>query len=369
MSGERGWRLFNLTALAMLVLGAVGCLIGAAIDVAAFCRAWLCAYLLWLGVPLAAVTLTLVHDLSGGRWMIIARRPLAAAILTMPLVTLASIPAFAGLHSIYGWTHPGAPLGNNFYLNEAGFAARCAGYAVLWNGPAAFALWGPRGEQEPIAPALSWISGLGLVALAFSTGFAAIDWILSLEPGFWSSAFPYAQGASWFNTGLALVLLGIAVNNWRVLAEREHIADVARILLATTIFWAYVEFIQFLIIWEGNLRTEIHWYLVRLAPPWTPLIYVDAACGFVLPFFLLLWTAAKRSRVVVAAACALILVSRLAERWWLVLPEFSPAPPFWLDAAAMIALGGAVLLLFGWGVRRGERVRRWRLPVWRPSHG
>ncbi len=69
---------------------------------------------------------------------------------------------------------------------------------------AAFALLGPRGEAEPIAPALSWLSGVALILLAFSASFASIDWILSLEPTFWSSIFPMIAGAGWFNTGLAL---------------------------------------------------------------------------------------------------------------------------------------------------------------------
>ena len=209
---HRTWRLANLVALGALVLGAVASILGAVIDPAGFFRAWLCAFLLWLGVPLGALTLVLVHDLTGGRWMAAARPALNAAIATMPLAVLAGVPALIALHELYSWTHPAPSLGNTFYLNPEFFLFRYVLYAVLWNLLAGYALWAPRGEATPIAPALSWLSGIGLLVLAFSASFAAIDWILSLEPTFWSSVFPMIAGAGWFNTGLALVVLVVALS-------------------------------------------------------------------------------------------------------------------------------------------------------------
>src|SRR5215469_17127159 len=180
----------------------------------------------------------MVHDLSGGEWMETARPLLNAAIATMPLATLAGIPAFIGLHDLYSWTHPAPNLGNAFYLNTNAFLLRYAVYILLWNLLAAYAIWAPRDEAEPIAAGLSWLSGLGLILLAFSASFAAIDWIMSLEPAFWSSVFMMTVGASWFNTGLALVLLVIAVGGLAPVGRRGHMADLAAILLATTIFSA-----------------------------------------------------------------------------------------------------------------------------------
>ena len=146
-------------------------------------------------------------------------------------------------------------------------------------------------------------------------------------------------------------------------------SDLARILLATTIFWAYVEFMQLLIIWEENLRTEIPWYLKRLHSVWHPAIYISGGLGFVVPFFVLLWTPAKYNRVVVATVCALILVSRLANTWLLIMPEFKDATPFWLDAAAVLALGGAITLLSSFALGRARRVAPSNEPVWTVEHG
>lgn len=348
----RGIRAVYLMALVAFLLGVVGCVIGGIIDAAGFFRAWLCAYLLWIGVPLCGVTLVLVHDLSGGNWMGTARPFLNAAAATMPLATLAGIPAFVDLHALYSWTHPAHDLGNTFYLNPTGFYVRYAIYVVLWNLLAAFALFAPRGIAEPIPPSLSWISGLGLVALAFSAGFASIDWILSVEPNFWSSIFSYAAGAGWFNTGMALVVFSIAVDGVAIGERRGHLADLAAILLATVIFWAYAEFMQFLIIWEENLKSEIPWYLPRLTGVWQAALYVSAGLGFFVPFFTLLWAPAKRSRGVVAAVALLILVGRAAHSWWLVLPEFPDAAPLWLDCAAVLTLGGGIVLFYVVGLRR-----------------
>jgi len=345
-------------------LGAIGCVAGAFIAPEALFRAWLCSYLFWLGVPFAGVTLVLVHDLSGGGWMATARPTLNAAIATIPLASLAGIPAFVDLNALYSWTHPAADLTNVFYLNPAAFFVRYAIYVTLWNLLAAYALFGPRAGGLPIAPALSWISGVGLVVLALSASFAAIDWILSLEPKFWSSIFPYTQAASWFNTGMALMVMVVAAIDWPAADGRAHMADLARILLATTIFWAYVEFIQFLIIWEENLRTEIPWYLKRFDSAWLPATYVAAGLGFVVPFFVLLWAPSKRNRPVIVAVCICIFVSRIANTWLLVMPEFNPPTPLWLDAAAWLALGGGIALLFACGWRYAARLRRIGVTSW-----
>jgi hypothetical protein len=311
----------------------------------------------------------LVHDLSGGEWMATARPVLNAAIATMPIASLAGIPAFSGLHELYSWTHPAPSLGNTFYLNANAFLLRYAVYIVLWNLLAAFALWGPRQEAEPIAPALSWLSGVGLILLAFSAAFASIDWILSLEPAFWSSIFPMIAGSGWFNTGLALVLLVVAVSPALGGRNREQTADLAAILLATTIFWAYVDFMQFLIIWEENLKFEIPWYLIRITSPWEGALFVSVGFGFFVPFFALLTHPGKRSRGVVATICSLILISRIADKWWLVLPEFRQAGPFWLDAAAILALGGLMLLPFFWELRYPGAVRPAPIHTGKIHHG
>lgn len=349
-SGRASTRL-SWAALAAMALGGAGCVVGALTDAASFFPGWLAAVVFWLGLPLGALTLVLVHDLSGGRWMATARPVLDAAIATLPVATIAFLPILAGLAHVYSWSRPGAPpLGNAFYLNEGFFIARYALYFVIWNGLGVYALRLPRDDRDGAPAALSWVSGIGLLLLAFSVSFAAIDWVLSLEPRFWSSVFGMIFGAGLFNTGLALVLLVIAlrgpVAEQRGPFHRDHLADLAAILLATTIFWAYVEFCQFLIIWEENLHSEIPWYLRRMAGAWEAVMYAIAASGFFVPFFVLLWRPSKRSAAVVAGICALILAARLTNVWWWILPEFPGHGFGWVDIACVLALGGLVIFVF-----------------------
>jgi hypothetical protein len=348
MNPDRAWTSIELAAAAALILGIVGCAIGIAVSGAAVYRAWLCAYLFWLGLPLGAVSLILVHDLTGGAWMAGARPALAAAAVTMPLATLAGLPVLIGLRTIYPWPVTGSS--NGWYLNTGFFILRYAIDFVVWTAAAAYALWAPRGLAVGVPPGLRWASAIGLLLLAYTAGFASIDWVLSLDPHFWSAVFPMILGAHWFNTGLAVALIAVAVLPSGIL-ERSHLRDLAAILLATVIFWAYVEFCQFLIVWEGNLSHEIPWYLRRIAGEWRSVTWGIAIGGFFLPFALLLWR--KRNPVVVIAACALVLASRLIESWWLVLPEFPQHPPLWLDLAAVLALGGLMLLLFVRRLRSG----------------
>lgn len=352
----------EIAALAVFVIGALGCAVGIVLRGDAFYPAWLCAFLFWLGLPIASVTLVLVHDLTGGRWMAIARPALEAAVSTMPLATLAGIAVMIGRAALYPWPSAGG-LGNAFYLNSGFFIVRYAIDVVLWNLLAAYALWAPRGIEIGVPPALSWLSAVGLLLLAYTGSFAAIDWVLSLDPHFWSAVFPMILGAGWFNTGLALVLIAVALAPASLIA-RERLADLAAILLATIIFWAYVEFCQYLIVWEEDLAHEIPWYLHRLSGGWETAAWGIGITGFLLPFWVLLWGPLKRSRAMVIAVCGLILLSRIAYIFWLALPGSAHRSLWWIDAAAVLALGGLVLLVFLRRLRLGPLPMPLRVRVW-----
>ncbi len=372
-NGRAGKRLSG-AALAAVVIGGIGCVVGALIEPTAFFPAWLAAVILALGLPLGAVTLVLVHDLTGGRWMVTARPVLEAGAATMPVASVAFLPVLAGLGYLYAWSRPGAPPGNAFYLNDGFFIGRYAVYVVIWNALAAYVLLVPRSDRDGVSGSLSWGSGVGLVLLAFSVSFAAIDWVLSLEPHFWSSIFGMIFSAGAFNTGLALVLLVIALRGPVAPSVgqpyRDHLADLAAILLATSIFWAYVEFCQFLIIWEENLHGEIPWYLRRMADGWGAVMYAVAAVGFFVPFFVLLWGPSKRSRATVAGICALILLARVMNVWWWILPEFPDIGFGWFEMAAVFVLGGLCMLIFLARLQYGRLVpQRVMHPAEEAPHG
>jgi hypothetical protein len=102
---------------------------------------------------------------------------------------------------------------------------------------------------------------------------------------------------------------------------------------------------------------------------WRPAIYVSTAFGFIVPFFVLLWAPSKRNRVVVGTICGCVLISRLANTWLQVMPEFARPTPFWIDVAAVLALGGVMVLLFTSFLRYGHRLAPTGGPIWTADHG
>lgn len=349
-----------LVALAGLGLAAAGNFIASP---HAFFAAWLAAYFYWLSLPLAALALLMVHDLAGGEWGVALRPILEAAAATLPIFVLLFLPIpVAGLAILYPWARPeiAATLPNTFYLNLPGFAGRAAAYYVLWLLFAGLTLRRSRLGLLARDRAGSWVSGVGLIAMAGTVTFAAFDWIMGLEPRWSSTMFGMISGASQCITAFAVLAL-IAVTLGPA-TEREH-APVRRafavILLVAVIFWAYTEFVQFLEVWEENLMDEIPWYVHRFAGGWRAVAIAVALGRFAVPFFILIWAPAKRSRAVLALLGLWLMVMNALYVWWLVLPLFFGAGFDWVAVPAMLGIGGLWFLAFlAWfriGGRAAER--------------
>jgi hypothetical protein len=326
-----------------------------------FFVAWLAAFYFWLSMPLGALALLLIWDLTGGRWEPIARLPLNAMAATMPLFVPLFVPVIAGLAELYSWTRPqvGASLHNHWYLNSEFFFIRAAAYFLIWNG---FAGW--RLLRDRSAPPAQAVSALGVMLLGYTVAFAGIDWIMSTEPDWFSSIYGMVVGSGQFVAALsfALVLITFSAPAQRASepAFGAALATLATILLAVVIFWAYTSFCQWLIIWEENLRTEIRWFIERWRQPWGSVIYALVAAHFVIPFLALVWTPAKRKATVVGAVCLLLILADVLNVWWLLLPGLTGGGFSWLDPAVMIAIGGLWLLAVAGALRLtgGEAFRQ-----------
>jgi hypothetical protein len=353
MTRAKALRHFRLLGLACLLAGGAATIAGLVLDPAAFFAAWLAAFCYWLSLPLGALALLMIHNLTGGRWIAVARGPLEAAAATMPLFILAFVPILLGLHELYSWTRPlPAPPPNHWYLNLDFFSIRAAAYFVVWN---FFAFWQLR--RAPDDWRSQAMSGLGLILLGCGVTWASIDWIMSIEPDWFSSIFGMMVGAGQFLVALAFVLVVIAsvhAGESEDEAFRRHLANLATILLAVDIFWTYTAYSQWLIIWEENLSTEIPWYLERLSAFWRGAVLAVIVLDLLVPLFTLVWTPAKRRRGLVRAISGVLLVGSMLQMWWLVLPPFHDAMLAWLAPAAMIALGGLWLWLFLWRLERGR---------------
>jgi hypothetical protein len=355
-------RSFTRLLAVALLFAAAGC--GAAIwgylnRPEAFFTAWLTGFYYWVSIPLGALALLMIHDLAGGKWEVIARPPLEAATATMPLFILAFLPIIAGMNPLYAWSRPElfGEVANRWYLNAGFFGGRAAVYFLIWNFFALLQLWRPPGRGTA-RPSLQWVSAIGLILLGYSVTFASIDWLMSIERDWFSTVYGMMVGAGQFVLSLSVVLLAVTTAGAPRGISRDafgrHLANLATILLAVDIFWAYTSYSQWLIIWEENLRTEIPWYVDRMRHGWEALLYTIAGTHFFIPFFLLVWTPTKRSPIVVGSVCGLLVIAHMLQISWLVLPHFHGSGFTWLHPLVALGIGGVWLCFFLWRLRYGR---------------
>jgi hypothetical protein len=368
---QRTALLVGAGALAICVLAA---LISQPLRVQFF-RSYLVAFTLCLGLGVGSLAILMLQYVTGGTWGFILRRPLEAGTRTLPLLALLFVPLAFGLPDLYDWAKSADQiegLHNKHlshqiehlrpFLNVPFFLARAAGYFLVWLVLAwLLNLWSRRhdasGDQrlEENAQALS---APGLVLFALTVTFVSIDWVMSLEPMWYSTIFGGLFGMGQVLSAYAfcvavLALLGDSPPLDRVMA-RENLRDLGSLLLAFVMVWAYLAFSQFLLIWSGNLPEETPWYLARLRGGWSVVALALVLLHFALPFVLLLMADLKRNRKALAGVALLVLAMRVVDVFWLIVPAYQPKAGFTvhpLDLAALLGVGGLWLGVFLWQVR------------------
>ena len=283
--------------LAGAVLLAI-CVAGGVADKAEFFRSYLIAFLFWIGVTLGSLALLMVQHLTGGRWALVIRRILEAGSRTLPLMAVAALPILAGMKTLYSWSRPGQTdpviLAKQSYLNPEFFIARMVFYFAVWFTLAYFLNKWSRQEDVGEAGLALWMrlegfSGIGLVIYGFTVTFASIDWVMSLEPRWYSTIYGLL-----FMVSQALTAMAFSVTMLIWLSDRKPLSQVVKpaqfqdlgsFLLTFVMLWAYLEFSQFLIIWGGNLSDEIPWYLRRMEGVWGNVGLLSGHLEFFLPVF------------------------------------------------------------------------------------
>ena len=384
----------------LLTAGGIGALIstiGLFTDVSQFLQSYLLAYMWCLGLTLGCLALAMVHQLSGGAWGVMIRRPMGAAARVLPVMTLLFVPIVLGMRHLYVWTDPAVMAGDELlqhkqpYLNAPFFIIRAVVYFLVWNAVShVLNRWGleqDRTADPRIARKMQRLSGGGLVAYGITITFAAFDWLMSLEPHWYSTIYGVVviggQGLSAmaFLIG-ALVWLGRRPPLDRVVAT-THLHDLGNLMLAFVMLWAYFSFSQYLIIWSANLPHEIAWYQHRTDTTWRYVGLGLVVFHFVVPFILLLSRTVKRQGDVIVRVAAFILAVRVADLWWQISPAFHQEGIHvsWLDVVLPLSMGALWLGCFVRQLRRrailpihdpefdetvGEIVERGEQP--RPAH-
>jgi Ni/Fe-hydrogenase subunit HybB-like protein len=350
-----------LVALAAAVL----CAIGGVLNRPQFFHSWLVAWIFFTGISCGALVIVMMQFLTGGDWGFAVQRLAEAAMLTLPLMALLFVPVLIGVHDIFPWCRGGESGSiqmsphNQGYLNVPFFAARGFFYfavliALAWS----IRHWSVRQDQGTGSrlpgKRLRALSGGGLVAYVLCMNFASTDWIVSLEPDWYSTMLVIIFMAGQFLSALALMTVLLALFAGREpfagVIKTKHFHDLGNLLLTFVIFWTYVSFSQFLIIWSGNLPKEISWYLHRTMGGWKEVALLLTIFQFALPVALLLQRGMKRRRERLAAIAVMILVLNVVNVYWLIAPAFHPEGVriHWLDFATLIAIGGLWTDAFLW---------------------
>jgi hypothetical protein len=365
-SSYRAPETLNRARTMALVVGAVALAVSIAGYLSSheqFFKSYLLAYVFWTGIALGSLALSMVHHLSGGAWGVVIRRVLEASSRTLPFMALLFLPIAFGVHDLYLWARPDEVAHDAIlqhkapYLNVTFFFVRTAIYFAVWSVLAyLLSKWSLDQEQGERGQSL-WmqrLSGGGLVLYAATVLFMSVDWIMSLDPHWFSTIygmlFMVGQGLSALAFTIAIaVLLSRTEPMSRVIAP-AHLHDLGKLLLAFVMLWAYLSFSQFLIIWSANLPEEIPWYLKRWGGGWQWVGLILIFGHFMLPFVLLLSRDLKRNGRTLTVVAVLVIVGRLVDLFWQIGPLHG-ADHFglhWMDVAVPLALGGVWLAIFLW---------------------
>jgi hypothetical protein len=358
-------RISGLQRLA-LVVGVVGlglCVVGFLGDRAHFFRAWLMSYMVWFGVALGSMAWLMIQYLSGGAWGVVTRRIFEASSRTLPFMAVLFLPIAFGVHDLYLWSHPDVVATDEIlqhrepYMNLSFFYARAVIYFVLWSLLAyLLSAWSRQQDSAPndrLALRLQRLSGGGLVLYAITLFFASVDWVMSLDPHWFSTIygilFMGGQGLASMAFTIAMVVLLAQSEPMSRVFGPNHLHDLGKLMLAFVMLWAYFQFSQFLIIWSANIPEEIPFYLTRVEGGWKWISTLLILGHFVLPFLLLLNRDLKRTRML-AVLAIYVIVMRFVDLFWLMGPEHGQTAVslHWLNLVTPFAIGGVFIGLFLW---------------------
>jgi hypothetical protein len=323
--------------------------------------AYLTAFMFWLSIALGCLALTMLHNLTGGGWGAVTRRVMEPAARTFPVLLVLFLPILAGLKTLYLWAREDVAHGNPLlhfkaiWLSPRFFCGRAVLYFLIWGG-LAWRMQRCYDQEESGTPQEDSGSGFysapGLLLFMLCCTFAAMDWMMSLEPHWTSGAYGlvYALGAVLAALAFTVVVLVYLAGTEELERRmpRGDVNDVGNLLLGFVMLWTYANFAQFLIIWSGNIPEEAVFYLKRIEGGWR---YVAMGLGlfhFAIPFLLLLSRQRKRRIGALAPLAVWLLAMRLIDLFWLVRPVFAAGHLriSLMDVVAPVAVGGAWLWVF-----------------------
>ncbi|HEY5298028.1 MAG TPA: hypothetical protein VIK59_08880 [Verrucomicrobiae bacterium] len=355
-------------SFAIGILFLILCAVGWATTPREFFISWLFSFIFWIGLALGCLNAAMIHYLTGGRWGFAARRFLEAGFLTLPLMAIFFIPIFFGLRELYPWANPAAVAADKIlqqktiYENFPGFLIRALFFfGILILIATRLRKWSLQQDvTADVAPTIKMrtLSGPGVVIVPLIVTFAFVDWIMSIEPAWFSTVFAVILLSGQILIAFAFAIVFLAwfhrQTPFREVVTTTHFNDLGNLVLTFVMFWTYVAFSQFLIVYSGNQPHEIGWYLHRTAGNWKWIAGFIALFHFFAPFFLLLFRAVKKNIPWLAAIAAVIFLTHALEIFWVIAPTFyaGSIQIHWTDFAAWLGIGGIWLAVFSFNLKR-----------------
>ena len=339
-------------------------------DRAMFSYLW--AFEVCLSLALGSLGLVMIAHVTRSGWEAVIRRIWETSARTLPLFVILWIPIGTfGMHSLFPWSHENDEIlqHKRWFLNEGFFYGRAAAYLVVWCVLSWFfhstsvkqdALAGNIPVRDRLTRSMWKVAGPGMLLWAFSLSFQAIDWMMSLQPHWYSTIFGvyYFAGALLSTYAFTtLVTMGLQRAGLMKSVTTEHFHDLGKLVFGYTVFWAYIAFSQFVLIWYANIPEETIFYAVRLEGGWSKISYALPVIHFAVPFFYLISRQVKRNRTMLAVGAGWILCVHLIDLYWLILPNFGthgePAKeavfsPNFTDFTAIVGVAGAFLAVFSY---------------------
>ena len=353
------------------VVFGIGAVILAFIHPDEFFRAYLIGFMCWLGVSLGSMAILMIRHLTGGGWGMVIRRILGAAMRTQPYLAALFIPIVICVlqHRVYPWLLPLDAIQDphirehlekhafvkDAYLNSTGFIIRAIIYFAIWNLLSFLLSHWSRQTDRAGAPdntqRFKAVAGPGLILYAFTISFAAIDWVMSLDPSWISTIFGLIILAGELLSAICFaVVVERILFNYKPMSEMlkpDFVHDHGKWMLTFVMVWTYFSFSQWLIIWAGNLPNEISFYLKRLNGGWGWIGLGLALFHFVVPFAILLSRPLKRDVRKLVWLAIWLMMMRWVDLIWIVEPNFSKVLTLTIaDIVVPVAIGGFWLFFF-----------------------
>lgn len=332
-----------------------------------------------ISLMLGCLGLVLIMRATQAGWTVTMRRQMENVASLLPLSLLLVIPMVLSGHNLWHWMDPAQkPLmaeAKLAYLNPGFFWGRIAFYVVIWSllGWRMYSLsrrqdvTGDKGLTNTAQRDSAW----GLLAFGLTTAFAAFDLSMSLDYHWFSTMFGVYFFAGNMVAGTSLVILILCLLRqagvMKGLITSEHFHDLGKLLLAFTIFWAYIGFSQYFLIWYANIPEETAWMVARVNGGWQNVGILMMVGHFILPFVILLFRKVKTTPALLALFAIWQIAMCCVDVFWQVRPVLMigkgenpvAATLFTFSWVDLTGLLGPVLLMLGlvvWKIKSGPLV-------------